>query len=143
MIQIKDFSYQPHEDEAEKASNAYLMSLVALLAGLPIPIVNLIATLLFWLNNLKASPFVKWHCTQAFLSQITVFLMNSAGMTWALTILFGNNTVNNNFIAYLITIFIFNLMEFVGTLVAAIYTRKGKHVEWMVFGTIADKIQHK
>ena len=143
MIEIKEFTYTPVEAEAEKASNAYLMSLVALIAGLPLPIVNLIATLIFLLANLKSTKFVKWHCTQAFISQLAVFFMNSAGIIWTLSIIFGDNELTNNFIAYIITIFIFNLFEFVGTLIAAIYTRKGKHVEWWFFGSIANSIQTK
>lgn len=143
MIEIKDFDYQPVDTEAEKASNAYLMSLVALIAGLPLPIVNLAATLIFLLSNLKSSKFVKWHSTQAFISQLAVFFMNSAGIAWTLSIIFGKNEVTNSFIAYLVTIFIFNLFEFVGTLIAAIYTRKGKHVEWWFFGSIADSFQRK
>ena len=45
MIAVRSFPYVPGEHEAEKASNSYLMSLIAVIAGLPLPIVNLIATL--------------------------------------------------------------------------------------------------
>jgi hypothetical protein len=40
MIQNSNFVYQPTDHESEKASNSYLMSLVALVAGLPLPIIN-------------------------------------------------------------------------------------------------------
>ncbi|HBH49687.1 MAG TPA: hypothetical protein DDX98_13670 [Bacteroidales bacterium] len=143
MIEIKEFSYKPADVEAEKASNAYVMSLVALMAGLPLPIVNLLATLLFFLNNLKSGGFVKWHCTQALLSQLAVFLMNSTAIIWTLSILFRDVDVTNNFIAYIITAFIFNLIEFVATIIAAVYTRKGKHVEWWFFSSIANSFQNK
>ena len=53
MIQIKKFSYEPGEHEAEAASNSYLMSLIAIIVGLPLPIVNLIATFIFYLGNRK------------------------------------------------------------------------------------------
>ena len=138
MIEIKEFKYKPSDSEAEKASNAYVMSLVALMAGLPLPIVNLLATLLFFLNNLKSTGFVKWHCTQALVSQIAVFLMNSTGLYWTISIIFRGHEISNNYIAYLITIFIFNLLEFIGTIIAAVYTRKGLHVEWWFFGSIAN-----
>ena len=42
MIQNTTFAYKPTDHEAEKASNSYLMSLVALIAGLPLPIINLL-----------------------------------------------------------------------------------------------------
>ena len=37
MIQIKKFSYEPGEHEAETASSSYLMSLIAIIVGLPLP----------------------------------------------------------------------------------------------------------
>lgn len=54
MIQNSNFVYQPTDHESEKASNSYLMSLVALVAGLPLPIINLIATFFFLLLIEKA-----------------------------------------------------------------------------------------
>jgi uncharacterized Tic20 family protein len=142
MIEIKNFKYKPTESESEKASNAYLMSLIALMVGLPLPIINLVATFIFFLNNFKGGTgFVKWHCTQALISQLAVFCMNSAGIIWTVSIIFKDNVVTNNFIAYLITIFIFNLVEFIGTIIAAVYTRKGQHVEWWFFGTITNNLQ--
>jgi len=61
------FEYQPSEHEAEKASNSYLMSLIALIAGMPLPIINLIASVIFFVGNRKGTYFVRWHCTQALL----------------------------------------------------------------------------
>ncbi|QQS49947.1 MAG: DUF4870 domain-containing protein [Bacteroidota bacterium] len=141
MIEIKDYPYKPNEAEAEKASNAYLMSLVAIIAGLPLPIINLIATLIFFLNNLKSSGFVKWHCKQALFSQLGVFLMNSTAIVWGLSIVFKDNPLTNNYIAYVITVIIFNILELTGTIVAAIYTRKGQHVEWWFFGPMVNILQ--
>ena len=37
----------PCEDEKERASNCYVMSLVAVMIGLPMPIINLLATGIF------------------------------------------------------------------------------------------------
>ncbi|MDM8158408.1 hypothetical protein QUH73_01135 [Labilibaculum sp. K2S] len=49
MISTGKFAYEPKDYEAEKASNSYVMSLAALVAGLPLPIINLIATFFFLL----------------------------------------------------------------------------------------------
>ena len=46
-MNFQNFAYEPSEHEAEKASNSYLMSLIAIIAGLPLPIINLLATLIF------------------------------------------------------------------------------------------------
>lgn len=136
MINIKEFSYTPHEHEAETASNSYLMSLIAIIAGLPLPIINLIATLIFYIGNRKGTNFVRWHCTQALLSQISMLFINSYGFWWTFSIIFTEETISNKFIAYIIAALIFNLTEFIATIYTAIQTRKGIHVEWWFFGSL-------
>ena len=49
--------YIPCEHEMEAASNSYLMSLLAAMAGLPFPIINLLATVIFYLANLDPSAY--------------------------------------------------------------------------------------
>ena len=137
---IKAFPYLPDDHEAEKASNSYIMSLIAVMAGLPLPVVNLIATFIFYMGNRKGTYFVRWHCTQALLSQLSLVLMNSFGFWWTISILFGPETISNHYIAYIITVFLFNLSEFIGTIISAVYTRKGLHVEWWFFGDLTNLI---
>lgn len=140
MIQIKNFDYKPGEHEAESASSSYLMSMVAIVVGLPIPIVNLIATLIFYLANRKSTHFVRWHCTQALLSQASMLLINSYGFWWTVSIIFSTESVTSNFISYIIAAFIFNLTEFIMTIYTAIQTRKGIHVEWWFYGSLTNII---
>lgn len=140
MIIVTKFVYEPGEHEAEKASNSYLMSLIALIAGLPLPIINLIATLIFYLGNRKGTYFVRWHCTQALLSQMSVLVINSYGFWWTVSILFGSQSITNNYLAYIITVIIFNLTEFIATIYTAIQTRKGNHVEWWFYGSLSNLI---
>lgn len=138
MIKRTEFVYQPDEQETEKASNSYLMSLIAIIAGLPLPIINLIATFAFYLGNRKGTYFVRWHCTQALLSQMTVFITNSFGFWWTISILFSDEMITNKYIAYLITIFIFNALEFIITIYTAIQTRNGIHVKWWLYGNLTN-----
>jgi len=140
MNTITHFYYSPNEYESEKASNSYLMSLIAVIAGLPFPIINLIATFAFYLGNRKGTYFVRWHCTQALLSQFSLLLMNSVAFWWSVTVLFGLENLSNSFIAYLITVFLFNLTEFVATIYSAINTRKGLHVKWWFYGDLTNMI---
>lgn len=135
-----EFSYIPDDYECERASNSYLMSVVAVIVGLPLPIINLIATGIFYLNNRKGTYFVRWHCTQALLSQVLVVAMNSIGFYWTLSIIFRDRIVDNNYIAYIITILSFNLIEFIMTIYAADQTRKGKHIQWWLFGPLTNEI---
>ena len=140
MAETVSFPYKPDDYEAEKASNSYLMSVVAVIAGLPLQIINLIATGIFFLGNRKGTYFVRWHCTQALLSQATVLVMNSAGFYWTLSIIFADKTLTNDYIAYMITIVVFNAAEFFATIYAATQTRKGKHVELWFFGPLTQTL---
>jgi hypothetical protein len=140
MIATSTFFYKPTDHEAEKASNSYVMSMIAIMGGLPLPIINLIATFFFYLGNRKGTFFVRWHCTQALLSQLFLIPFNSAGFWWTVSIIFTPETISSKYIAYIITLFIFNLIEFVGTIYTAIVTRKGQHVEWWVIGGLTNLI---
>ena len=140
MSGIEKFESPPMETDLERASNGYLMSLVVLMAGLPLPIINMLATLFFFIANRKSNYFVRWHCTQALLAQASLFLMNSTGLYWTLSIIFGDKTVSNTYIAYLITIILFNAVEFFAFMYAAIVVRQGKHVEWFFYGSFANVI---
>jgi uncharacterized Tic20 family protein len=140
MIHIKQFSYEPGEYEAETASSCYLMSLTVLLVGLPLPIVNLIATLIFYLGNRESTHFVRWHCTQALLSQLSMLFINSVGFWWTISIILTDEIITSKFIAYIIAAVIFNLIEFIATIYTAIQTRKGIHVEWWFYGSLTNLI---
>jgi len=135
---IKIFSYKPTGHETEAASNSYLMSLLALMVGLPLPIVNLIATFFFYIGNRKSTYFVRWHCTQALLSQAATLLINSFAFWWTVSILFTDEVITSKYIAYMLSVIIFNLIELVATIYTAVQTRKGKHVDWWLFGTITN-----
>jgi hypothetical protein len=140
MINVTKFNYSPGEHEAETASNSYLMSLIAIIAGLPLPIINLLTTLIFYLGNRNATYFVRWHCTQALLSQLSMLFINSFGFWWTLSIIFTENAITNKFIAYIIAASIFNLTEFIATIYTAIQIRKGIHVEWWFYGNLTNLI---
>jgi uncharacterized Tic20 family protein len=140
MIHKTLFAYKPSEHEKERASNSYLMSLVALVAGLPLPIMNLLASVFFYLGNRKSTAFVKWHCTQALLAQLGMFFFNTVGFWWTISIIFDGAEVTNQYIAYIITIVGFNLVEFIFTLYLATQTRKGVHIEMYFFSDITNLI---
>lgn len=140
MIQSKNFSYEPGEHEAESASNSYLMSLIAIIVGVPLPIVNLIATFIFYMANRKSTYFVRWHCTQALLSQLSMLLINSFGFWWTISIVFTDEAITSKYIAYIISLLIFNITEFIATIYTVIQTRKGKHIEWWFYGALTNLI---
>lgn len=140
MTALNKFKYKPYDSELERASNSYLMSLVAVLGGLPLPIMNLLASVFFYLGNRKSTAFVKWHCTQALLAQLGMFFFNTVGFWWTISIIFKDGEFTNTYIAYMLTIIGFNLVEFIFTLYLASQTRKGNHIEIYFFADITNLI---
>lgn len=136
-----NFTYHPTESEAEKASNSYLMSLIAIMVGFPLPIINLMATLFFYIANRKSTYFVRWHCIQALLSQFSLFVINTIGFWWTVSVLVREDEhISNPYLAYVITVFIVNVFELAITIAAAIKTRKGQHVSWWFYGSLTQMI---
>jgi len=133
-----NFSYKPIDHECEKASNSYLMSLVSMIVGLPLPIINLFATILFFILNRSETHFVRWHCTQALLSQLLLFFLNSSLFWWTVAILFADEKFSMKYLAYLILILIFNIIEITSTIIAAIKVRKAYHVKFFLIGGLTD-----
>ncbi|MBK6265035.1 DUF4870 domain-containing protein [Marivirga sp. S37H4] len=140
MIKETAILYKVHESEAERASNSYLMSLMAIVVGLPLPIVNLIATFMFFLGNRESTPFVRWHCTQALFSQLSLVIINSIGFWWTISVIIGDKVISNDYIAYIIVLFTYNILEFIATIYSAIRTRKGIHVKWWFYGDVSDAL---
>ena len=127
---------KPHEHELEAASNSYLMSLLVAMIGLPFPIVNLIATIIFFLANRRQTYFVRWHCMQALVSQLPLFCTNSILFWWTVRVLIGWTSLSSFYFAYLFTVLLFNLIDFIATIHTMIAVRQGKQVEWYVYGPL-------
>ena len=134
----QEYKQNIREEDFAKASNSYLMSLIAVVGGLPFPIINLIATFFFFLANRKGSYFVRWHCTQALLSQFSLVFVNATAFWWTAAIFFTDATVNDYYFAYVILVIIINLVEFITTIRSVISLGKGRHFEWWIFAGLSD-----
>ena len=135
---------KPNVSDCERASNSYIMSIVAIAVGLPIPIINLVATFIVFLAQRKASYFVRWHSMQALLSQLSLLILNSRAWYWTYDIVFaGEEAVSNEYIAYLIAVILINLTEFFATLYAASNVRKGIDVRFWFFSDLTDTFVKK
>ena len=91
------------------------------------PIINLVATGIFYLLSRKGSPFVKWHTTQALVSQIPLFVMNNILFWWTVRILLFGAPLSSIYIAYFILVNIYNKYSFLkpgieSTNVVSVYT---------------------
>ena len=132
--------YTPLEHECESAANSYLMSLLAAMAGLPFPIVNLVATVIFWLSNRRGTYFVRWHCMQALVSQVPLFLTNCVLFWWTVRVVLGWAPLSSLYFAYLFTVVLFNVVDFVATIHTMLAVRRGRQVEWYVYGPLTHLI---
>ena len=86
MLEADQFKYQPHAAEFEKASYAYLLGILALAVGLPIPIINFLAGIFYYLSARKETEFVRWHALQEAILQFTMLIINSIHIAWLLSL---------------------------------------------------------
>ena len=99
MIVIKFLNERISEGDKERAANSYIMSIVAIMAGMPLLIINLLTTLFFLIAHRKGSYFVRWHCYQSLVSQLFLFFVNTTSFWWTISILLGSNIISNAYIA--------------------------------------------
>jgi uncharacterized membrane protein len=137
------FDYQPTPGEYEKSSNAYLMSLVAIFAGLPIPVVNLIASFGFWFATRKATRFIRWHALQMALSHLALLFVNGYAIKNIVALVFGYREFSSTLVFYLVAAGLLNVIMFFSAIRAAAMLRKGKNPRWPVFCHLADALVKK
>lgn len=165
MTLYSEKTAQPHPHELEQASNSYLMSVISVMAGVPLPIINVIASFIFYLSYRKASYFVRWHCIQSILAQAIMIPFNSVALIWTLNIIFSNvkyfgpfthhnltgETVASEFFysaspyywLYIAFVALFNIAEFITVIVTASQVRKGKNVRWFLIAGLTDALTSK
>lgn len=131
---------QPEEistREREDAMGSYLMMFAAIAVGLPLPIINLIASIIYYFINRSKSLFVKFHAMQSLLSQAPTSLFNALGVFWGVRIIFYGAEFSNLFKGYLAFIIVVNIIYVIFSLIAAVKARKGNFYYFIFFGKIA------
>lgn len=124
--------------EKEDAMGAYLMMFAALGAGLPLPIINLIAAVIYYFINKRASRFVRFHTHQALISQIPTTLMNAFAVFWGLRILISDEWYfTDNYKGYLVAVVLANILYFIFGIIGAIKAHSGKMYYMLFFGKIS------
>jgi Zn-dependent protease with chaperone function len=131
------------EREKEEASNAYLMGLMTGFVGLPLPIINLIACVLYFFLNKSKSRFGRFHIFQMVSSQLFLIALNSYALGWLIQIVFYGEKLSGYFWAYILTVLIFNISDFIANIIAAIEVRKGKLYSFLFFGSLAKFIYYR
>ncbi|MBW8051575.1 MAG: DUF4870 domain-containing protein [Cytophagales bacterium] len=126
------------EREKEDAMGAYLMMFAAIAAGLPLPIINLIAAIIYYFINRSKSLFVHFHSLQSLYSQFPTSILNIGAVFWAIRIYFFQSVeLTDLFWGYIGMVFIANLIYFIFSIVACVQARKGRMYYFIFFGKIA------
>ncbi len=125
------------ERERDDAMGAYLMMFASLAIGLPLPLLNLVASLIYFLVNRKTSPFVAFHSLQGLLTHIPVTLLNAGVVGWLIGILVSHVGFFAPFFWYLCFTALANIAYIVWTIVAIIQSRKGRFFYMPVLGRIS------
>tara|TARA_Y100001949_G_C15888898_1_gene287216 strand:+ start:31 stop:558 length:528 start_codon:yes stop_codon:yes gene_type:complete len=142
--------------DREDAMGAYLMMFAALAAGLPLPIINLIAALIYYFTNRAKSRFIEFHSLQSLYSQIPTTILNAGLVFWTLKILFQDGsflsdesfasdfaTVGDVYWGYIYVVVAANLIYVIFSIVGAVYARKGRMYYFIFFGKLAYHFAYK
>ncbi|OIQ18629.1 MAG: hypothetical protein BM557_06810 [Flavobacterium sp. MedPE-SWcel] len=132
-----------HPKELEQASNSYLMTIVSIIIGVPLPIVNIFSSGIYYLGNLKSSYFVRWHCIQAILAQTVIIPFNSVAWGWTLAIILDKKEPTLLYGIYLFAVLLFNIIEFFAVINTASRIKDGENVRWPVIANITDALCSK
>lgn len=131
---------QPHEIDTqrkEQAMASYMMMFFSQAVGLPLPVINFIASIIYYSVIKKKGLFVKFHAFQSLLSQIPITIVNGYAVIQVIINLINNYTFSDVFIGYLITAGVFNLIYIVFSIIAAVKSYKGRMYYFILFGRIA------
>ena len=132
------------EREKEDAMGAYLMMFAAVAIELPLPIIKLIASIIYYFINRKKSRFIHFHCVQALLTQIPTTVINWVAVIWGVTILVSDQyEATEMFWAYVVFAGVCTLLYFIVSIVAAYKARQGKMYYFLVFGPWAYQIAYR
>ena len=123
--------------EKEDAMGAYLMMFAAIAAGLPLPIINLIASVIYYYINKSKSRFVHYHSLHSLFAQIPTSILNAGLVFWSVRIFFFHYELNDYYIGYVWMVVIANLLYFIFSIIAAVNARKGRFYYFMFFGKLA------
>jgi len=133
--------------DREDAMGGYLMMFAALAAGLPLPIMNLVAAIIYFYLNKSKSLFVKFHAYQSLISQIPTSLINAGLVFWTIRLFFYESarfkevfSVGSEYEiywGYLIMVIIANLIYMIFSLIAAFRARQGRFYYFLFFGSMA------
>jgi len=136
---------QPEEvtqREREDGMGAYLMMFAAWAAGLPLPMLNVLASVIYYYVNRQKGNFVRFHALQSMWSQILVGVLNASVFAWGIQIWVSGRFSGKFFWPYLIMVIIANILYFIFSIIAAVRAKKGRFFYFIFFGKMAYQIAY-
>ena len=128
--------------EKEDAMGAYFMMFAGLGLGAPLPLINLVASVVYWAINRRKSRFVAFHSLQSLLEQIPVTLFNAGLIAWLLVILFTDLVFPREFWVALVFVVLVNILDIVVSVIALTRARKGRFFYMPLFGRLAFSVYY-
>ncbi len=133
--------------ERSDAMGAYLMMFASYGISLPIPLLPVIASVIYFYVNKKSSRFVCFHSHQSLISQLAISLLNAVLFGWiianlvaiAADIEFFLLEFNLYFWLSTILVTVLNIVYTVYSLIACYYANKGRFYYFWFFGKISYK----
>lgn len=129
--------------EREAAMGGYLTMFASIGAGLPFPLINLLASYIYYHFLKKETRFVRYHTLHSFLAQIPISLLNAGLVLWTVRILWVQGNFSDLFFGYLWAVVLANLTYFVFSIVAAVRARNGRFFYFLFFGRLAFDLIYK
>jgi len=126
------------EREREDAMGGYLMMFAAVASSLPLPIINLIAAIIYYYVNRKKSRFIHFHSLQSLLSQLPTTFMNWGLLYWAIMVWTSTSwEFDDYFKGYIFAVVVANLTYVIFSLIAAFRAKKGRMYYFIFFGKLS------
>jgi uncharacterized membrane protein len=123
--------------EKEDAYGSYLMMLATLAMGLPLPLLNLIASIIYFVINSKKSRFVSFHAYQSLITQIPVSLLNVFIISWTIYLALSRSDFGIVFFIVLSIVVLINLIYFILSLIAVSKAYHGNFFYFPIAGSIS------
>ncbi|MEX0987253.1 MAG: DUF4870 domain-containing protein [Bacteroidales bacterium] len=128
---------QPEEikiREREDAMGAYFMMFATAALGLPLPIINMVAAIIYYSVNKSKGRFVQFHTLQSLYSQIPLTLLNIGLIVWVITNLVRDFEFTEVFWGYLVMVAVANIVYLIFSIIGAVKARKGLFYYFLFFG---------
>jgi uncharacterized membrane protein len=107
-------------------------------AGFPLPMVGLIASVIYYYINKKTSNFAAFNSYQALLTHIPISIVNAVAVVWGIVLFAGHeHPFMRHYAAFCIFGVLWNVLYMVFSIVACVKARKGRFFYFWVFGRIA------